>query len=94
MTVPRWLTALVLVGLLVALYLNWSWPWGLLFIYWAVPSIWTGEAHLIGAIRRVEAPFLFWMVTVLWVVLGVLMILVDAAPSVVSDIYAFLWGIR
>lgn len=93
MTAPRWLTALVLVGLLVALYLDWSWPWGVLFIYWAVPAVWTGEAHLIGTIPRETSPVLFWLVTILWVLLGVLMILVDAAPSVVADVYTFLWSL-
>jgi len=29
----KWKSALVLAGLYVALYMNWYWPWGLLFIY-------------------------------------------------------------
>lgn len=85
MTPPNWLNALILAALLLALYMNWSWPWGLLFVYWAVPSILSGEAHLIGPIARAHAPILFWLVTTLWVALGALMILADAAPYLVSQ---------
>ena len=88
MTPPNWLNALVLVGLLVALYMNWMWPWGLLFVYWAVPAIRNGETLLIGPMSRAQAPVLFWLVTTLWIVLGVMMILVDAAPSIVNSIHA------
>lgn len=88
---PSWLTTLVLAALLVTLYMNWSWPWGVLFIYWALPSYISGEAFLIGPIAREESPILFWVVTVLWLMLGVVMILIDAAPTVIQDVYAFLW---
>lgn len=78
---PVWLNVLVLAGLCVALYFNLSWPWGVLFIYWAVPSILSGQVFLIGPIDRDESPILFWVVTVLWMLLGVLMVLADVAPT-------------
>ena len=81
---PVWLSALALLGLSVALYFNLSWPWGVLFIYWAIPSILSGQAFLIGPIDRGQSPILFWIVTVLWVLLGLLMILADGAPSLVE----------
>ena len=93
MIAPRWLTVLVLIGLLVALTMNWWWPWGLLFLFWTVPAIRMGEVHLIGTIPRDQQPILFWIVTVLWVLLGVAMILVDAAPSVINGFYAWMWGL-
>ena len=80
MHVPTWMTVLALVGLLVALYMNWSWPWGLLFIYWTVPSILTGQTQLIGPLSRETQPILFWVVIALWLSLGAMMILTDAAP--------------
>lgn len=86
-----WITALVLAALLFTLYMNWSWPWGVLFIYWALPAYLSGEAFLIGPISRRENPALFWIVSTLWVLLGVMMILVDVAPSILNDFYAVLW---
>lgn len=94
MNPPSWLSALVLAAMLGALYMNWSWPWGFLFIYWAVPSFLGGEAFLIGPITREESPVLFWVVTILWLLLGVMMVLVDAAPSLIEDFYAFLWRLQ
>ena len=84
MNPPNWLNAVILVALLIALYMNVSWPWGVLFIYWALPSILSGEAHLIGPIFREQSPILFWFVTMLWALLGVMMILADAAPSIIN----------
>lgn len=91
MILPRWTLYLVIVGLLLALYMNWSWPWGLLFIYWAVLAMFAGEAFLIGPISREHDPDLFWIVTVLWALLGVMMILVDVAPSLLNEFYAWMW---
>ncbi len=83
---PDWLSALVLFGLCLALYFNLSWPWGVLFIYWALPSIVSGQAILIGPIDRDESPILFWVVTVLWALLGLMMILADVAPTFVEKL--------
>ena len=79
-------------GLLFALYKNWSWPWGLLFLVWTVPSIRSGDTFLIGHLTRRQDPVLFWFTNVLWVLLGLLMILTDAAPAAVETLYAFIWG--
>ena len=81
MTASRLVNSLVLTGLCVATWMNWSWPWGVLFIYWAIPAIRFGEAHLIGPVTRDEQPVLFWFVTALWVLFGVAFILTDAAPD-------------
>ncbi|MGI9406034.1 MAG: hypothetical protein ACR2O4_06645 [Hyphomicrobiaceae bacterium] len=91
MTDHRMFNGIVFLALLAALYMNWSWPWGVLFIYWAVPAYVTGEAFLVGKLTREDDAPLFWSVTVLWAATGVMMILVDAAPSVLNDLYAWIW---
>lgn len=91
MKIPNWLTALVLIFLLIALFMNWLWPWGLLFLSWSIPSLYTRETQLIGVVSRDEEPYLYWPIVVLWFALSVLMIVIDLAPSVVNDLYAFLW---
>ena len=82
----------VLVGLIIATYLNWSWPWGLLFIFWAVPSVRTGEAFLLGPVIREDQPVIFWVVTVLWFVLGLMTILADLSPTMLEKFYLWIWG--
>ena len=65
------LTVCVFVALLIATYYDWYWPWGLLFMYWAVPSLMTGEAFLIERVTRAQNPILFWLITGMWVGFGV-----------------------
>ena len=78
-TRSQWITAAVLATLIVATYLNWYWAWGLLFIYWAVPSVMTGEAFLVTPIARADSPVLFWMITVMWAGFGVWAVAADLA---------------
>ena len=66
---PLTLVALVVLG--IATYFDWYWVWGLLFIYWALPSVLHGEAFLIERITRADNPILFWLITGMWVFFGV-----------------------
>ncbi len=67
--------------LLAATWLGLNWPWGLVFIWWAWPSIRAGEAFLVDVVSLEEDPILFWAVTTLWVLFGVLMVAVDLFPT-------------
>lgn len=71
---PRWVNIVVLAVLLTAIWMEWLWIWGILFIYWAVPAFLTGETHLVGSVQRDKQPVVFWLVSALWIVLGVLTI--------------------
>ena len=53
-------TLTVFIALIVATWLDWYWPWGLLFVYWAVPGILSGEAFLVERIMR--AGFGLWTI--------------------------------
>ena len=71
----------VLVVLLTATWFRmWS-PWGLLFIYWTVPNFYTGRAFLVSDVSRDEAPLLFWLIQLTWLILGIMMILTDFLPG-------------
>ena len=83
----------VLVGLLFATWMNWSWPWGVLFVYWAIPAIRSGEAHLVGPVPRDEQPVLYWAITVLWIFLGAMTVMADLVPGALDGRYVRLWGL-
>lgn len=83
---PRWVNVVALAVLLVAIWMNWMWIWGILFICWAVPAFLTGESHLVGSVSRDSQPVIFWLVTALWIVLGILTILGDLAPGTVETV--------
>ena len=83
----RTFDVLALIALLAATALGWSWPWGVLFIWWSVPALRHGETLLVRPLSRAERPVMFWIVTLLWVAFGVLTILADAAPSALDSLY-------
>lgn len=73
----RWIHYLIFAVLMLTTALGWSWPWGVLFIYWAIPAFYTREIHFIDNVCRDDEPVFYWLVLVAWVVLGILMILMD-----------------
>lgn len=80
MTNPmRYASYLVLAGLLVALWFNLYWPWGLLFLFWVALSIRNGEAFLLTPVSRRREPALFWIIVALWASLSITMLVGDLA---------------
>ncbi len=71
--------------LLTATFLGIYWIWGLLFVWWVVPTILNGQAFLVMEVNRDEDPFLFWAIVALWAVLGLMMVLASLFPQ-----YAYL----
>lgn len=78
---------LTIVGLPVLLALTWAGflaAWGLLFIWWALLSVNTGQAFVFEEIRRDETPLLFWVIIAMWIGFGLLYVVNDLAPYVLS----------
>lgn len=67
----KWRTVVAIAVLATATYLNWYWVWGVLFVYWAIAGLRTGNAFVVEPISRDEDPVLFWLIAVMWAGLGV-----------------------
>lgn len=52
----RLLHYFIFAGLMLSTGLGWSWPWGILFIYWLIPAFYTGEIQLIDSVKRDDRP--------------------------------------
>lgn len=76
----KWLTVLVLLTLLGSTLLGFYGLWGVLFIFWGLLAVRSGQTFLIEPIGRSENPTLFWLLTVLWITLGALYVLTDIFP--------------
>lgn len=74
-------TVVALAILLAATFIGWYWVWGILFLYWAVLGIVTGNAFVLQTVQRGESPLLFWLISVAWLVLAVLAILDGFFPE-------------
>ena len=75
------LTVLALAVLLAATWVGWQWVWGVFFLYWAVGGIMTGQAFVVQTIDRYESPVLFWLISIMWLVLSGMMIFYDLSPE-------------
>lgn len=81
MSGPRMINYIALPVLLAATMVGLYWVWGLLFIWWVVPAIMSGQALLVFEIYRDEDPLLYWAVTALWAVLGLMMVAASLFPQ-------------
>ncbi len=68
------LTIAALVVVIGAVVLDFEWLWGLLFLTWSVPSLFSGVTYLVQPISRDENPWMFWIVVLLWLGSSVAMI--------------------
>ena len=75
----RWFTLVAIAIVLVAVIFDFQWVWGLLFLFWAAPSLFTGETFLVEPVRRAENPWLFWTIVMLWLSLSLALIGLDIA---------------
>ena len=73
----QWLTIAALVVVVAAVVLNFQWLWGLLFLTWSIPSLFTGVTYLVQPISRDENPWLFWTVVLLWLGSSLAMIIYE-----------------
>ena len=76
----KWKTIVALAIVYVAVIMGWSWVWGLLFIMWTIPALYSGHTHLVEEINRDENPLLFWLIVGTWLILSVYMIFIDLLP--------------
>ena len=77
----KWLT---LIGLPILLFVSFNGNyalWGILFVYWGVVSMRTGEAFLLEPISRDHDPGLFWIITAMWIAFGGWYVLADIYPQ-------------
>ena len=73
----RWLTLVALAIVVLALIFDLNFIWGLLFLFWAGPSLFTGVTFLVEPIHRSENPWLFWTIVSLWLGLSLTLIVWD-----------------
>ena len=62
----KWFTAAAIVILVAATYVEWLWVWGVLFVYWAAVSIYSGDAFVVETVERADNALLFWLITAMW----------------------------
>lgn len=65
------LTLVALIAIYAAAWFNWNWLWGLLLLFWVIPSLVTGKVYLVELISRADNPVYYWLITGTWVLMSV-----------------------
>ncbi len=81
MSPARTVNYIALPVLLVAAALGIYWVWGLLFVWWIVPTVLNGQAFLVFEVNRDDDPVLFWAIVCLWAASGLIMIAASLFPQ-------------
>lgn len=67
----KWRTILGLILVYVAMWFNWQWIWGVLFIFWVIPDILSGVTYFIEPIEKIKHPILYWVIILSWILMSV-----------------------
>ena len=54
----------------VAIFMNWEWMWGILFLYWVIPDLFSGVTYFVEPIHKKTDPNLYGIIVVSWIVLA------------------------
>lgn len=62
---------MALILMYIAIFMNWDWAWGVLFLFWVVPDLISGNTYFIEPIEKKQSPILYWVIIVSWILLAV-----------------------
>lgn len=78
----KWLTLIGLPILLITTLLGIYTLWGVLFVFWGITSLRSGQVFLLERIDRGSDPALFWIIVGMWIITGSLYVIGDFVPSI------------
>ena len=80
----KWRTILGLIMIYIAMFLNWNWAWGVLFLFWVIPDLFSGITYFMEPVERKENPILYWVIMVSWLGICAYMIAASFFPQVIN----------
>ena len=66
----KWRTIVALILMYIAIFMNWEWSWGILFLFWVIPDLFTGVTYFIKPILKKENQDLYWVIIVSWILMA------------------------
>lgn len=80
----KWRSIIGLVLVYIAVFFNWYWLWGVLFLYWIIPDFFTGVTYFMEPISRQENPILYWAILLTWLALSLYLL---ATPFLYGGVF-------
>ncbi|WP_339756615.1 hypothetical protein [uncultured Winogradskyella sp.] len=66
----KWRTITALVLMYIAMFMNWEWAWGILFLFWVIPDLFSGVTYFIEPISKKENTALYWVIIISWILMA------------------------
>ncbi|KAB1155274.1 hypothetical protein F7018_12425 [Tenacibaculum aiptasiae] len=66
----KWRTLIALVLMYIAIFMNWEWAWGVLFMFWVIPDLFSGITYFIEPISKKENPKTYWIIIISWILMA------------------------
>ena len=66
----KWRTILGLIFIYIAMWFDWQWAWGVLFLLWVIPDLMTGVTYFMEPIEKKEHSVLYWIIIVSWILMS------------------------
>ncbi len=54
----------------IAIFMNWEWAWGVLFMFWVIPDLFSGITYFIEPISKKENPKTYWIIIISWILMA------------------------
>jgi hypothetical protein len=67
----KWRTIIALILMYIAMFMNWEWAWGILFLFWVIPDLFTGVTYFIEPIDKKQNPYLYWVIIISWILMAI-----------------------
>lgn len=66
----KWRTLIALILMYIAIFMNWEWAWGVLFMFWVIPDLFSGITYFIEPISKKENPKTYWIIIISWILMA------------------------
>ena len=77
----KWRALIGLIILYIAMWYDWQWIWGILFLMWVIPDIFSGITYFIEPVDKENHPLLYWAIIVSWILLRIASFLYAIFPE-------------
>lgn len=68
----KWRSILGLILMYIAIWFNWQWAWGILFLVWVIPDLFSGTTYFLDIVEKKNDPILYWIIIVSWLIFSIL----------------------
>ena len=78
----KWKSVIGLLFLYIALWNDWQWVWGILFLMWAIANIMSETTYFVEFVEKSKNPILYWAIILTWILLAIYSFLPWLYPEV------------